>query len=150
MIDTLLAGPFLTRIEAAARLGVSADALTCRRDVLRVPGHHLEETYFAFQFDRNGLRPDVAAVVAALVGEWDEVSIADWLVRSNSHLSAMSPLSWIEAGRGPQAVIETAHRIPARHCLRHAPEAAQPASQQVPAAARGRRLRHLGNPAPAV
>ncbi len=150
MIDTLLAGPFLTRSEAAARLGIAADALACRRDVLRLPGHHLEETYFAFQFDRNGLRPDVAAVVAALAGRWDEVSIADWLVRTNSHLSAMSPLAWIEAGRGPQAIIETAHRIPARHCLSHTPSAGQPTPQQPPAPARERRLRHIPNPAPAV
>lgn len=118
MIDTLLSGPFLTRAEAAARSSVDPAALSTRQDVLRLPGVHLEETYPAFQFDRHGLRPEITAVVGALAPDWDQLSIADWLVRPSQDLSALSPLAWLEAGRSPQAVIDAAER---HHRWHHTP-----------------------------
>ncbi len=149
MISTLLNGPFLTRAEAAARGGIDPRALAARQDVLRLPGRHLEETYFAFQFDRSGLRPEIAAIVGALAPDWDQLSIADWLVRPSQDLSALSPLTWLEAGRSPQAVLDAAER---HHRWHHTPTvpAATAAALTEPTRA-PRRVPHrraIGGPAP--
>ena len=62
MSDSVLMGPFLTRVEAARAAGMSPLDLVVRRDVLRIGGRSLEEVYFAFQFTSSGLRADVAGI----------------------------------------------------------------------------------------
>ena len=150
MIGTLLSGPFLTRAEAAARGSIDAMALASRQDVLRLPGHHLEETYPAFQFDRAGLRPDVASIVGALAPDWDQLSIADWLVRPSPDLSALSPLAWLQAGRSPQAVLDAAQR---HHRWHHTPTVPASTAAALTEARVPRRTAHrraIGGPAPAT
>jgi hypothetical protein len=151
MIGTLLSGPFLTRAEAAARGGLDATTLASRQDVLRLPGRHLEETYPAFQFDRGGLRPEIASIVGTLAPDWDQLSIADWLVRPSQELSALSPLAWLQAGRSSQAVIDAAEQ---HHRWHHTPTVpASTAAALTATTSASRRFAQPGaiaSPAPAV
>lgn len=81
MSSIVLKGPFLDRATAARLSGIEPRELRIRPDVLRIGGRHLPEVYFAFQFDDDGLRPDLAAVVRRLRSEFDDEQIADYLAR---------------------------------------------------------------------
>ena len=98
MTERILMGPFLTRAEVARRAGVSADEIRHRPDLMHVGGETYKEAYFAFQFDRKGIRDDVGRLVLALRGRIDDSTIADWLIRSNPVLNSVSPLSWLNRG----------------------------------------------------
>lgn len=98
MSDIVLVGPFWTRAEAAAYLGVTADELSERNDVLRLEGTWLEETYPALQFHDGSVRHEITAIVAEVAGELPGTVIADWLCRTNQLLGAMSPLDWFNSG----------------------------------------------------
>jgi hypothetical protein len=77
----VLKGPFLDRATAAHRSGIDPQELRLRPDVLRIGGRSLPEVYFAFQFDDEGLRPDLAAIVRRLRAEFEDEEIADYLAR---------------------------------------------------------------------
>jgi len=96
--ELVLQGPFLTRAQAARRSGLAADLLPDRPDLLHIRSSFCQEAYFAFQFDDHGIRPDVAHVVRVMRTRADELTVADWLVRSNPALAGTSPLSYIRAG----------------------------------------------------
>ena len=98
MTERILMGPFLTRVEVARRAGISADEIRHRPDLMHVGGETYKEAYFAFQFDRKGIRDDVGRLVLALRGRIDDSTIADWLIRSNPVLDSVSPLSWLNRG----------------------------------------------------
>lgn len=108
MTEKVLLGPFLTRGQAARRAGVVAATLCHRPDLLRINGRCLGECYFAFQFDQQGVRPDVGRVVRALHGRLEDVAIADWLVRPNHLLQESSPLGWMNGGGSIERVMEAA------------------------------------------
>ena len=108
MTGRVLLGPFLTRAEAAKRGGLSAATIHHRPDLLRVGGSIFKEAYFAFQFDRAGVHRDVGSVVLALRPRFDDVTIADWLVRRTPALSGHSPLSWLNRGGDLEAVLGAA------------------------------------------
>jgi hypothetical protein len=97
--ELVLMGPFLTRAQAAHRAGLSARELRARPDLLRIGGIWLEEVYFEFQFDRNGIRRGLGDVVLALRGDMGDEAIADWLIRPNSLLATETPLRWEASGR---------------------------------------------------
>ena len=104
-------GPFLTRREAAKRCGVSSVELVARRDVLRLGGRYLEEVYFAFQFDADGLRPAIGELVDEMASAWDQLTIAHWLMRPNGKLDGQTPLTWLNAGRDKARVIGAARSL---------------------------------------
>ncbi|MCL1593706.1 MAG: hypothetical protein M3132_05065 [Actinomycetia bacterium] len=88
-------GHFLTRIEAARRLGVPSQDVSERDDLLRVGGTWLEEVYFEFQFTTLGFRDDLGRIVRELRRTFDDVTISDWLAQPNRLLRSASPLQWL-------------------------------------------------------
>ena len=105
MSDVVLVGPFWTRSEAASYLGITANELLDRTDLVRLEGRWLEETYPAIQFHDNDVRYEVAAIVEAVGDELPGAAIADWLSRSNPLLGAMSPIEWFNAGLNLQTAM---------------------------------------------
>ena len=81
MSTIVLKGPFIDRATAAQRSGIDPQELRIRPDVLRIGGRYLPEVYFAFQFDDDGLRLDLAAIVRRLRAEFEDEEIADYLAR---------------------------------------------------------------------
>ena len=64
-----------------------------------------------FQFDRDGLVPNVGLVNAAVPNTLDPVSVLRWYTAPDSQLEtadgrALSPLQWLKAGLPPKPVIE--------------------------------------------
>ena len=106
MSQLLLQGPFLTRTEAARRAGVPARLLLHRPDLLRVGGSWLQEVYFDFQFDQNGVRPEIGRVVQSLKPQRSDVVIGDWLVRPNRSFGHASPLRYLNTGGSVERVVE--------------------------------------------
>ena len=107
MTERIFIGHFLTRFEAARLARVGTSSITLRPDLLRIGGWHLEEVYFAFQFDDHGVRRDLAWVVQGLKRRFTDEAIADWLARPNAELGLMSPLDWLATRRDP-AHVQTA------------------------------------------
>lgn len=107
MTERILKGPFLTRQAAAQRAGVPPTLLPDRPDLLRLGGQWLQETYFAFQFDRHGVRPDLGFVVQELKRYYSDVAIADWLARPHAHLNDACPLDALAWG-SPRWILEAA------------------------------------------
>ncbi len=101
MSQLVLQGPFLTRAQAARRARVPAPLLVHRPDLLRVGGRWLQEAYFAFQFDADGVRPELGYVVQNLNGTSTDVEIADWLVRPNRSLDNSTPLRFSSEAAAP-------------------------------------------------
>ena len=108
MSGHVLLGPFLTRSHAARRTGLAPEVIRHRPDLLRIRSRWLPETYFAFQFDKNGVRTDVGSVVATLRGRFDDLEIADWLVTPNTELQGSTPLRILNSGGRPDRVIAAA------------------------------------------
>jgi len=106
--EQILQGPFLTRAQAARRARVPAVVLAHRPDLLRLGGDWLQEVYFSFQFDENGVVPEVGAVVQALKGEHSDLEIADWLVRPSHLLRSSTPLGFLRSGGEVDRVIAAA------------------------------------------
>ncbi|MEN8238080.1 MAG: hypothetical protein ABFR53_02635 [Actinomycetota bacterium] len=100
----ILVGHFLTRTQVARRAAIDRKEVVDRPDLLRVGGIWLEEVYFAFQFDTNGVRQSLGVVVASLRRLFDDESIADWLVRPHGALSSATPLAWLAAGGSREQV----------------------------------------------
>jgi hypothetical protein len=99
MAERILMGHFLTRAQAARRADVPPNEIVLRPDLLRIGGVWLEEVYFEFQFDRSGVRPNLASVVQQMRILFDDLTIADWLVRPNPVLSGTTPLRWTTTRR---------------------------------------------------
>ena len=98
MSDLVLVGPFWTRSETATYLGVPADELSERTDVIRLEGRWLEETYPALQLRDPEVCHEISTIVEVVGEELPGAAIADWLCRSNPLLGAMTPLAWFDAG----------------------------------------------------
>ena len=81
MSSLILKGPFLDRATAARVSGIEARELRIRPDILKIGGRHLPEVYFGFQFDADGVRPDLAALVRRLRSDFDDEEIADYIAR---------------------------------------------------------------------
>jgi hypothetical protein len=79
-----------------------------RPDLLRVGGDWLQEVYFEFQFDDDGVRPDIGLVVQRLRGLCPDVEIGAWLVRPSPALGRSSPLRYLNAGGDVERVIAAA------------------------------------------
>ena len=109
----------LTPAQAAARLGgitqvrvrqmIRQGALYAVRieNRWKIPG---------FQFDRDGLVPNVGLVNAAVPSTLDPVSVLRWYTAPDSQLEtadgrALSPLQWLKAGLPPKPVIEIARDL---------------------------------------
>lgn len=88
----------MTRAEAARQAQIPVDEVVQRPDLLRIGGRWLEEVYFAFQFDDEGIRGDLGRVIQGLRRHFDDLTIADWLARPNHELSGASPLRWDRMG----------------------------------------------------
>jgi hypothetical protein len=109
--DRVLQGPFVTRAAAARRAGIPATEIVHRPDLLQVGGTTYKEAYFAFQFDRNGIRHDVGRLVLAFRGRLDDTTIADRLVRANAELNNVSPLSWLNRGGDVAQAIDSIRKF---------------------------------------
>ena len=108
MTERVLQGPFLTRADAALYAGILPQEVAHRPDLLRIGGTHLEEAYFAFQFAHHGVVRPIGTVVQTPKAEYDDLAIADWLVRPHPSLRRASPLAWLLAGGTPDRVVEAA------------------------------------------
>ena len=108
MSEHVIVGPCLTRRQAADRAGISPDDAKHRPDLLRLRGCWLEETYFAFQFDEGGIRPDVGRAVMELRAQYSGRDLADFLVRPNGLLDNATPLGWLKTGHTLDDVIAAA------------------------------------------
>lgn len=106
MSQLVLQGPFLTRAQAARRAGVPGSLLVHRPDLLKVGGSWLQEVYFEFQFDRDGVRPELGRVVQSLKPKRSDVVIGDWLVRPNRLLGHTSPVRYLHNGGSVERVVE--------------------------------------------
>lgn len=109
MSDLVLVGPFWTRSEAASYLGISAEDLCRRSDVVRIEGRWLEETYPAAQFTDHEVRYEVATIVETVGDDLPGAAIADWLSRPNPLLGGMTPLAWFDAGLSLQTAVTAIH-----------------------------------------
>lgn len=118
MSHLTLQGPFLTRRDAARRAGVPESVLPHRPDLLKVESGWLPEVYFAFQFDKTGVRPDLSSVVQRLKQQRPDMEIADWLVCPNSALDLASPLKYLNSGGSVANVIAAAEHIAPSSVLR--------------------------------
>lgn len=108
MTKHVLQGPFLTRDTASRRGHVPAGLITHRPDLLRLGGRWLQEVYFAFQFDREGVRADVGSVVQAMKRRHSDQAIAEWLVAPNPELGLVGPLDYLDGGGSVERVLEAA------------------------------------------
>jgi hypothetical protein len=108
--ELVLQGPFLTRAQAARRAGVSAQVLVHRPDLLKVGGGWLQEVYFEFQFDPDGVRRDLGRVVQSLKPQRSDVVIGDWLVRPNRSLGHATPLRYLNGGGSVEQVVDVGER----------------------------------------
>lgn len=109
MSDVVLVGPFWTRSEAAAYLGISAADLADRTDVVRIEGRWLEETYPALQFRNKDVRHEIATIVEAVGDQLPGAAIADWLSRANPLLGTMSPIEWFNSGLSIKTALTAIH-----------------------------------------
>ena len=98
MTERILIGHFLLRRDAARRVGISGEELVQRPDLLRIGGRWLEEVYFEFQFDDSGIMRELGSLVQTLRRDFDDLAIADWLVRPNEALSGATPLGAVAKG----------------------------------------------------
>ena len=69
-----------------------------------------------YQFDHNGLVPNIGAVNAVVPHTLDAVSVLRWYTTQDSELEkpaghALSPLEWLKAGMDPAPVIEIARSL---------------------------------------
>lgn len=135
MIERILQGPFLTRAQAARRSRTPGQLLVHRPDLLRVDGRWLQEAYFAFQFDRDGVRPALGRVVQDLKATHADVAIADWLVRPNPSLDYAAPLKYLKSGGQVERVLAAASA--------NGPVADTPVVEKGPASETGPRDAHL-------
>lgn len=108
MRERILQGPFLTRAQAARRSRTPAGLILHRPDLLRVNGPWLQEAYFGFQFDRNGVRPTLGLVVQDLKSMHTDIAIADWLVRPHPSLDYSAPLKYLRSGGKVERVLAAA------------------------------------------
>ena len=108
MSDLVLVGPFWTRAEAAEYLGITPNELCARRDVLRLEGQWLEETYPALQFCDHEVRFEVAAVVDFVRSDLRGTAIADWLTRPNPALGSLTPMEWFKTGQDLNTALDVA------------------------------------------
>jgi hypothetical protein len=107
MTELILQGPFLTRRQAAARIGLPPAELVGHPELLRVSGL-LEECYFAFQCRADAVGTDIGRVVLAVRSFMTDLQIADWLVRQEPNLKETSPLEWLEHRWGSSHVLKAA------------------------------------------
>lgn len=108
MSDIVLVGPFWTRAEAAAYLGITPQELRSRNDVLRLEGRWLEETYPALQFCDHEIRFEVSAVVEFVHAYLPGTAIADWLTRPNPALGSLTPMEWFNTGQDLNTALHVA------------------------------------------
>lgn len=108
MAERILVGHFITRTQAAQRAGLPSEEILHRPDLLRVGGTWLEEVYFEFQFDRFGIKAELASVIRDLRGHFDDLTIADWMARPNHVLSGATPLRWLGTGGSADHVAKAA------------------------------------------
>ncbi|MDH4118458.1 MAG: hypothetical protein OEW30_13820 [Acidimicrobiia bacterium] len=129
MTGLVLHGPFLTRAEAAARLGAATDTLPNRAELLRIGGP-LQEVYFAFQLRNDAVGNDLARVVLTMRGNLTDQEIADWLFTENPLLDGATPLRWLENRRSLATLLGAARREGGR--LTAGRELAGPATRPTP------------------
>ena len=146
MSERVLIGPFLTRGQVARRIGVPADVVMHRPDLLRIHSRWLPEVYFSFQFTETAARPNLGAVVTALRPHYDDVEIADWLSRPNAELNGSSPLAVLKTGGDAARVIAAAEVSGPVSDVE--PEPAPPAIEVAPSRQPRARRRPTHRPAP--
>ena len=105
----VLRGHYLTRSEAAERVGVSSREIRRLDGLVRIEGSlpGCEEAYPDFQFARDGgIVPGLQRVVEEVKGSLDCLSLAAFLTASNPYFGGASIVDELCAGCGADAVIE--------------------------------------------
>jgi hypothetical protein len=136
MSELIMQGPFLTRRQAAALIGLPMGELSGHPELLHVSGL-LEECYFAFQCRPDAVGRDIGRVVLAMRSFTSDQQIADWLVRQNPDLKETSPLEWLQRRWGSSHVMKAAeHAFDAAHQRRKSDAGAKTSPTGGPAARR--------------
>jgi len=95
--EHILVGPFFTRREAVGHSGLSPNDLLAHPGVLHLGGPiALQEVYAGFQFNGEGLRDDLTAVIEAWGSDADPWQVCDWITRPNDGLGGKSPLGYLD------------------------------------------------------
>ncbi len=82
-----MVGPCFTRREAVSHSVLSPNELLGHPGVLHLGGPMaLQEVYAGFQFNGEGLRIDLTAVVEAWGPDADHWQVCDWITRPNDEL----------------------------------------------------------------
>lgn len=131
MKEMVLQGPFLTRAQAARAAGVPSELLIHRPDLLKLGSPFLQEVYFAFQFDDDGVRPELGRLVHLLKVEATDLEIADWLARPDPGLNASTPLHYLDIGGTVEGAV-TAWRVGRDSAAIETESSAKPAAQDAP------------------
>ena len=107
----VLLGPFLTERQFERRVHATPGSVRVHDFLLRINGQlSLEPVYPEFQLEGDVVRTDVAWLVTLLKKRMSDLEACDWIVRHNSALAGLTPLDWLDQGRGLE---ETAQAIPA-------------------------------------
>lgn len=91
-----LVGPFWTRRQAAAYLGLIPGDVRDQRNLLRVVGAlSREEVYPSLQFAGGAVRREATFLARLLTRRVTDVEACDWLVRPRRSLDNRTPIDWL-------------------------------------------------------
>lgn len=103
-------GPALAQADVARLLGVSVQAVSKNRGLLRIANRDGRVVYPVVQFDGRGPLPGLALVLAALGDALQPLTIASWLTLTTGALDDRSPVEALRAG-DVQAVLALAQQV---------------------------------------
>ena len=103
-----LVGPFWTRRQVAAHLGITIGEVRRQPILLRVVGAlSVEEVYPSLQFDESGVRREVGFLARLLKRRVTDVEACDWLLRPRRRLDNRSPIAWLAADGDVDRVVRS-------------------------------------------
>ena len=93
-----LVGPFWTRRQVAAFLGLTSAEVRLRRALLSISGVcSVQEAYPSFQFEDGGVRHEVAFLAPLLKRRVTDAEACDWLMRPRRSIDNRTPMEWLRA-----------------------------------------------------
>lgn len=91
-------GPALSQADAARLLGVSVQAVSKNRGLLRIRNRDGRVVYPVLQFDGRRVLPGLAEVLALLDGPLLPLTVASWLMTAASSLADRTPVEALRDG----------------------------------------------------
>lgn len=100
-------GPVYSAKSVCGLLGISKQAVSQRRGLLRMTTGDGTVVYPAYQFDGNQPLPGFSPVVLATRGRVSDWTLASWFVSPNEDLAGRTPIDALHAGDG-ETVLDVA------------------------------------------